>query len=132
VLTYTWAYWEFESPYPLKQKISARLNKASQFYRRYYMTQKKDTKWKKGQSGNPSGRPKGSKGLAAKIREATGDYTVIIEKLMAIIHQGNDREAIQAARELLDRGLGKPTQQVDVEKTIDINLNIPEDIEEEI
>ena len=60
------------------------------------------TPFKPGQSGNPGGRPKG---LGAKAREY-GDKC--IEVLSAALSDTDARVRIAAARELLDRGYGKP------------------------
>lgn len=57
--------------------------------------------WKRGESGNPNGRPKGS-GQAAKLREAISqDVPDIIAKL-ATLAKGGD---VAAARLLLDRAV---------------------------
>lgn len=60
------------------------------------------TPFKPGQSGNPGGRPKG---LGTKAREH-GDRC--IEVLSAALSDTDARVRIAAARELLDRGYGKP------------------------
>ena len=71
------------------------------------------TCFKPGQSGNPSGRPKVDKTLKALAREHTA---AAIERLAAIM---NDKGAspsaqVAAATALLDRGHGKPLQQLEV------------------
>lgn len=64
-------------------------------------------RWVKGQSGNPGGRPK----LIGHVRElAQAQTEKSIKKLVAVL---DDKEAphaaiVAAARELLDRGWGKP------------------------
>lgn len=60
------------------------------------------TPFKPGQSGNPGGRPKG---LGAKAREY-GDRC--IEVLADALDSADVKTRIAAARELLDRGYGKP------------------------
>jgi len=64
-------------------------------------TQKKDTKWKPGQSGNPKGKPKGS-GEVQKLREAIGLHVPGIIKQLLTAAKGGD---VQAARLLLERVL---------------------------
>lgn len=68
----------------------------------------------KGQSGNPGGRPKG---IAAKAREhADRALDVLVEALA----DDDTKTRIAAARELLDRGFGKPlTMTADVTNRLD-------------
>lgn len=56
--------------------------------------------WKPGQSGNPDGRPKGSKNPSTKLRELI-DAEAIVKKLEAAALAGD----VQAARTLLERAL---------------------------
>jgi hypothetical protein len=68
-------------------------------------------KFVKGQSGNPGGRPK----IIASIRELAQGQTVrSIHVLVAIRDDERAPHAarIAAARELLDRAYGKPTQPI--------------------
>lgn len=71
-------------------------------------------KWKPGQSGNPGGRPKG---IAALARAHT-------DKALEVLVEGMDnddpRVRVTAAKEVLDRGWGKPlTMTADVTKKLD-------------
>lgn len=63
---------------------------------------KKDLKppWPKGKSGNPAGRPKGSKNPSTKLRELI-DIEPILKKLQTAAEGGD----VQAARTLLERAL---------------------------
>lgn len=61
--------------------------------------------WKPGQSGNPSGKPKGTAGLAAKARELGPRC---MEVLVTALDDPDTKVRIVAAREILDRGYGKP------------------------
>lgn len=56
-----------------------------------------------GQSGNPSGRPKG---LASKVREKV-DPTEIVAMLLEIATDPKHKDRLSAIRELADRGWGK-------------------------
>lgn len=72
------------------------------------------TRFKPGVSGNPGGRPKG---VAAKAREHTGRA---IEVLVEALEDKDARMRLQAAKELLDRGYGRPlTMTADVSNSLD-------------
>ena len=67
-----------------------------------------------GQSGNPGGRPK----ILAEVRELARTHTAeAIETLALIMRDPNQnaRARVAAARELLDRGYGKPPQSLEVD-----------------
>jgi hypothetical protein len=72
--------------------------------------------FKKGQSGNPGGRPK----VIAHIRDKAREYTVeALETLAAVMRDKRAPAAarVSAANALLDRGYGKPLQTVEGEIT---------------
>ena len=65
--------------------------------------------FKKGQSGNPGGRPK----VIAEVRELAQEHTSkAIETLVSIMTNPKSADAarVSAANALLDRGYGKPPQ----------------------
>jgi hypothetical protein len=66
----------------------------------------------KGQSGNPAGRPK--RHIADLSREARQYAHLAVSTLVQICRKGLERNRLTAARELLDRGYGRPLQQLDV------------------
>ena len=87
--------------------------------------------WKPGQSGNPSGRPKGTRDLAGYVLETTDGGKELVDALVSIARgvmpnvavqessrprkeqQVRPADQLKAIDMLLDRGFGRSTQQLD-------------------
>jgi len=67
--------------------------------------------FKKGQSGNPGGLK--HKHIADLSRESRRYAQLALDTLVRICRKGNERNQLAAARELLDRGYGRPLQTID-------------------
>ena len=88
--------------------------------------------WKPGQSGNPSGRPKGTRDLAGYVLETTDAGRELIDALVCIARgampnvaaqegsrprkdqQVRPADQLKAIEMLLDRGFGRSPQQLDI------------------
>jgi len=92
--------------------------------------------WKPGQSGNPSGRPKGTRDLAGYVLETTGGGMELVNALLSIargvmpnvpVQEGSrarkdqqvrPADQLKAIEMLLDRGFGRSPQQLDVAHSV--------------
>lgn len=70
--------------------------------------------WKPGRSGNPAGRPKETEDMR-KARELAQQHSVrAIQRLVKLLGSKNESVVIRAAEVILDRGLGKPVNVIDM------------------
>ena len=74
-----------------------------------------DHQWKPGQSGNPKGRPKTPDQVRDMLKDALEDAVRTLIELSQ--HAEKDSVRYQAAQDLVDRVLGKPTQPLDIDQT---------------
>jgi Family of unknown function (DUF5681) len=69
-------------------------------------------RFQKGVSGNPAGRPK--RIITNFGREARKHMELCLETLVDIIKKGSNRDRLTAVDMLLNRGLGKPVQSIEM------------------
>ena len=92
--------------------------------------------WKPGQSGNPSGRPKGTRDLAGYVLETTDGGKELVDALLSIVRgvtpnvpvqegsksrkdqQVRPADQLKAIEMLLDRGFGRSPQQLDIAHSV--------------
>ena len=92
--------------------------------------------WQPGQSGNPSGRPKGTRDLAGYVLETTDGGKELVDALVSIargvmpnraVQEGsrprNDQQVrpadqLKDIEKLLDRGFGRSLQQLDIAHSV--------------
>ena len=92
--------------------------------------------WQPGQSGNPSGRPKGTRDLAGYVLETTDGGKELVDALVSIargvmpnvvVQEGSKprkdqqvrpADQLKAIEMLLDRGFGRSPQQLDVAHSV--------------
>jgi len=92
--------------------------------------------WQPGQSGNPSGRPKGTRDLAGYVLETTDGGKELIDSLLSLARgimpdlpmqegsrpkkeqQVRPADQLKAIEMLLDRGFGRSPQQLDIAHSV--------------
>ena len=92
--------------------------------------------WKPGQSGNPSGRPRGTRDLAGYVLETTDGGKELIDSLLSLARgilpnvpaqegsrprkdqQVRPADQLKAIEILLDRGFGRSPQQLDIAHSV--------------
>lgn len=86
------------------------------------MARNKAGRFMPGESGNPSGRPKGAKELTLEI-QARGHE--LIEALFRFVQKAKPSDKLKALEMLLDRGYGRPTANISLDESkqaIQINI----------
>src|SRR5262249_27913662 len=79
--------------------------------------------FRKGKSGNPGGRPKGSEELRALAQAHTAEA---IDRLVRWMRTSNAKASVAACNALLDRGWGKPVQAITANDGARMDVNIDE------
>ncbi len=81
-------------------------------------------KFKKGQTGNPNGRPKlpDLREAMAKVLAEEKDGMSALEAILKALRVKATKGDVRAAQELLDRGFGKAKQSVDVVSKSDVTI----------
>ena len=92
--------------------------------------------WQPGQSGNPSGRPRGTRDLAGYVLETTDAGKELVDALVSIARgvmptvpvqeslgprkdqQVRPADQLKVIEMLLDRGFGRAPQQLDIAPTV--------------
>lgn len=88
------------------------------------MTSQLSHRWQPGQSGNPTGRPRGFKAVAAEIMKETGDGAELVKFALDtwrnVAGNRSHSERWEAFCWLADRGIGKPVAMVELAAHIDV------------
>jgi hypothetical protein len=72
--------------------------------------------FKKGQSGNPEGRPRGQMRAIANLAVEARKHSLVALKTIVEICKNGESQTVRlaAANSILDRGFGRPTQSIDL------------------
>ena len=71
------------------------------------------TRFEKGKSGNPGGRPKAEPGFREACRELSKKALKALEAILGGTSASGATARVQAARVVLEHGFGKPTQTIE-------------------
>jgi len=84
------------------------------------------TRWQKGQSGNPAGRVPKDRVLQTYVATKTHDGRKMVDELWSIALDAKIRvrDRIKAMEILLERGFGKPVQQVEVDGQVNLTREL--------
>ena len=77
--------------------------------------------WKKGQSGNPNGKPKGALNLTSILKQHLSEDQRAEKLMQAVVKRAHDKSD-PLVKEILERVDGKVPQAIDA--TIDTTVNI--------
>ena len=75
--------------------------------------------FRKGQSGNPAGRPKKSREIIDLERLCRDHAAEAVERLVTLMESCNEAVSLQACRILLERGYGRPRQAIEAKVDTD-------------
>ena len=81
----------------------------------------RNSSWKPGRSGNPSGRPRGDVDIAALAR---GHGPRCVKVVVDLLSSADEKIRLAAAVALLDRGFGRPKQEMDINSNSTIELHL--------
>lgn len=79
-----------------------------------------DTRFKPGQSGNPSGRPKGHNEFRDELRKLSPK---VVKRLKTLVSHRDPSIALQAMKLCIEHAWGRPAQQIEVKGAVGAHLD---------